>query len=93
MERNLNKMKNNNTNSTRSNLAKDNDLFHVIHKVPCGDTPYVKAKHAQVHILLLLSFFCVNHFNNLSCINLKKNLSCMIVYVNFIYCLMGFNGN
>lgn len=32
---------------------KDNELFHVIHKVPCGDTPYVKAKHAQVHILLL----------------------------------------
>ncbi|XP_022769888.1 protein SULFUR DEFICIENCY-INDUCED 1-like [Durio zibethinus] len=24
------------------------DLFHVIHKVPQGDTPYVKAKHAQM---------------------------------------------
>ncbi|KAL3522877.1 hypothetical protein ACH5RR_015711 [Cinchona calisaya] len=25
-----------------------NDLFHVIHKVPAGDSPYVKAKHVQV---------------------------------------------
>ncbi|GKU86118.1 hypothetical protein SLEP1_g686 [Rubroshorea leprosula] len=24
------------------------ELFHVIHKVPQGDTPYVKAKHAQL---------------------------------------------
>lgn len=24
------------------------DLFHVIHKVPSGDSPYVKAKHVQV---------------------------------------------
>ncbi|KAG5514718.1 hypothetical protein RHGRI_035943 [Rhododendron griersonianum] len=23
------------------------ELYHVIHKVPCGDGPYVKAKHAQ----------------------------------------------
>jgi len=30
---------------------KDDELFHVIHKVPCGDTPYVRAKHAQVQIL------------------------------------------
>ncbi|CAA7058871.1 unnamed protein product [Microthlaspi erraticum] len=48
MERSLKKTKNNNTNSTRSNLMKDNELFHVIHKVPCGDTPYVKAKHCQL---------------------------------------------
>lgn len=25
------------------------DPFHVVHKVPVGDTPYVKAKHVQVH--------------------------------------------
>jgi hypothetical protein len=25
------------------------DLFHVIHKVPAGDSPYVRAKHLQVH--------------------------------------------
>ncbi|XP_031502092.1 protein SULFUR DEFICIENCY-INDUCED 1-like [Nymphaea colorata] len=24
------------------------DLFHVIHKVPAGDTPYVRAKHVQL---------------------------------------------
>ncbi|CAI0545520.1 unnamed protein product [Linum tenue] len=24
------------------------DLFHVIHKVPAGDSPYVKAKHVQL---------------------------------------------
>ncbi|KAJ4850988.1 hypothetical protein Tsubulata_933384 [Turnera subulata] len=27
---------------------KEKDLFHVIHKVPSGDGPYVKAKHAQL---------------------------------------------
>lgn len=29
------------------------DPFHVVHKVPMGDSPYVKAKHVQVQILLL----------------------------------------
>lgn len=66
MERSLmKKTNNNNTNSTRSNSTKDNELFHVIHKVPCGDTPYVKAKHAQVQILLLhlwgLFLMCIIH--------------------------------
>ncbi|XVE72790.1 hypothetical protein DITRI_Ditri11bG0067000 [Diplodiscus trichospermus] len=28
--------------------SRKEDLFHVIHKVPQGDTPYVKAKHAQL---------------------------------------------
>ncbi|KAK8688596.1 hypothetical protein V6N13_087353 [Hibiscus sabdariffa] len=28
--------------------SKKDDLFHVIYKVPQGDSPYVKAKHAQV---------------------------------------------
>ncbi|XP_071738115.1 protein SULFUR DEFICIENCY-INDUCED 1-like isoform X1 [Rutidosis leptorrhynchoides] len=28
--------------------TKDEDQFHVIHKVPSGDGPYVKAKHAQL---------------------------------------------
>lgn len=26
------------------------DSFHVIHKVPAGDTPYVRAKHVQVYV-------------------------------------------
>lgn len=51
MERSLKKMKNNYNNSIKSNLMKDDEMFHVIHKVPCGDTPYVRAKHAQVQIL------------------------------------------
>lgn len=57
MERSLKKMKNNNINSTSNNMMKGNELFHVIHKVPCGDTPYVKAKHAQVHIFKLCFIF------------------------------------
>ncbi|KAL5562084.1 hypothetical protein UlMin_031831 [Ulmus minor] len=28
--------------------GKKDDLYHVIHKVPSGDTPYVRAKHAQL---------------------------------------------
>ncbi|KAJ8616118.1 hypothetical protein MRB53_035490 [Persea americana] len=28
--------------------GKRKDLFHVIHKVPCGDSPYVRAKHVQL---------------------------------------------
>ena len=33
--------------------GKKEDLYHVIHKVPYGDSPYVKAKHAQVYMLNL----------------------------------------
>ncbi|KAH6811443.1 Tetratricopeptide repeat superfamily protein [Perilla frutescens var. frutescens] len=33
---------------TKSGQKKEKDLFHVIHKVPCGDGPYVRAKHAQL---------------------------------------------
>ncbi|GFP83015.1 protein sulfur deficiency-induced 1 [Phtheirospermum japonicum] len=31
-----------------SREKKEKDLFHVIHKVPSGDGPYVRAKHAQL---------------------------------------------
>ena len=31
------------------------DLFHVVHKVPAGDSPYVRAKHVQV--LIFNGFF------------------------------------
>ncbi|XWS47103.1 hypothetical protein CRYUN_Cryun14cG0124700 [Craigia yunnanensis] len=37
--------------SKKTNMAsclRKEELFHVIHKVPQGDTPYVKAKHAQL---------------------------------------------
>ncbi|KAK4408209.1 protein SULFUR DEFICIENCY-INDUCED 1 [Sesamum angolense] len=35
------------SSSQQKKSEKDNNLFHVIHKVPCGDGPYVRAKHAQ----------------------------------------------
>ncbi|EXC24178.1 hypothetical protein L484_015197 [Morus notabilis] len=36
-------------NSKKSSTkGKKDDLYHVIHKVPSGDTPYVRAKHAQL---------------------------------------------
>ncbi|XP_022159606.1 protein SULFUR DEFICIENCY-INDUCED 1 [Momordica charantia] len=31
-----------------TNKGKKDELFHVIHKVPAGDTPYVRAKYAQL---------------------------------------------
>lgn len=36
------------------------DLFHVIHKVPAGDSPYVRAKHLQV--LFISEFHAIYHF-------------------------------
>ncbi|KAA8550645.1 hypothetical protein F0562_002329 [Nyssa sinensis] len=35
-------------NSKKSSGMKEKESFHVIHKVPSGDTPYVRAKHAQL---------------------------------------------
>ncbi|KAE9618035.1 putative tetratricopeptide-like helical domain-containing protein [Lupinus albus] len=32
----------------KSSQGKKEDLYHVIHKVPYGNSPYVKAKHAQL---------------------------------------------
>jgi len=43
----------------KSCKGKKEDLYHVIHKVPYGDTPYVKAKHAQVGVLFFFFFFVV----------------------------------
>lgn len=31
-----------------NNISVNKELYHVIHKVPSGDGPYVRAKHAQV---------------------------------------------
>lgn len=42
------------------------ESFHVAHKVPVGDSPYVRAKNVQVSFFPLLSFnlipesFCVH---------------------------------
>jgi len=38
----------------KASKGKKDDLYHVIHKVPYGDTPYVKAKHAQVYLYVYL---------------------------------------
>lgn len=45
----------------RKNEEKDQkEMFRVIHKVPSGDGPYVRAKHAQVQFSLpsFSCFFC-----------------------------------
>jgi len=39
--------------SPAASVNKD-DLFHVIHKVPSGDSPYVKAKQVQVNAVFSL---------------------------------------
>jgi len=39
--------------SPAASVNKD-DLFHVIHKVPSGDSPYVKAKQVQVNTVFSL---------------------------------------
>jgi len=44
------------TSNKSSSRGKKEDLYHVLHKVPYGDTPYVRAKHAQV----LNLFLCFN---------------------------------
>ena len=31
--------------------------YHVIHKLPPGNTPYVRAKHVQVSFLFIHSLF------------------------------------
>ncbi|KAL0437276.1 UNVERIFIED_CONTAM: protein SULFUR DEFICIENCY-INDUCED 1 [Sesamum radiatum] len=36
------------SSSQQKKSEKDSNLFHVIHKVPSGDGPYVRAKHAQL---------------------------------------------
>lgn len=36
------------TASSRRRAGEKKDLFHVVHKVPAGDSPYVRAKHLQL---------------------------------------------
>jgi len=52
------------------------DLFHVVHKVPAGDSPYVRAKHLQVTIFLSSSsYICVHQIKAPFCKNKSKHLS------------------
>jgi hypothetical protein len=39
---------------------KEDDQIHIVHKVPSGDGPYVKAKHAQVDSIFLFMCFLKN---------------------------------
>lgn len=39
------------TESFNSNLTRA-ESFHVTHKVPVGDSPYVRAKNVQVRLLI-----------------------------------------
>lgn len=49
MELNMNKESSTPSPSAGKRKGGDKkDLFHVIHKVPAGDSPYVRAKHLQV---------------------------------------------
>ncbi|KAI5438548.1 hypothetical protein KIW84_024328 [Lathyrus oleraceus] len=54
----------------KSSNRKKHDLYHVIHKVPFGDSPCVKAKHAQIELKKLLrpsnvlEIFAPNIFKN-----------------------------
>jgi len=41
------------------------ESFHITHKVPVGDTPYVRAKNVQVMIFnFWVSLFCFCFFTN-----------------------------
>jgi len=45
------------------------DLFHVVHKVPAGDSPYVIAKHLQVTVLPALANYSCLFLTTLDCNN------------------------
>lgn len=61
------------------------DSFHVTHKVPAGDTPYVRAKNVQVSFLcFFVSFlsFCLIFF-----IMFQFLTNGHVLY--FFFCLVG----
>lgn len=37
--------------------GKKEDIYHVLYKVPYGDSPYVRAKHAQVYRYTSITLF------------------------------------
>jgi len=39
--------------------GKKEDIYHVLYKVPYGDSPYVRAKHAQVCIHTSITLFVI----------------------------------
>lgn len=50
----------------RTSSIEKQEPFHMIHKVPCGDSPYVRAKHAQV-ISILISTDNLGFMNRIPC--------------------------
>ncbi|KAJ1698383.1 hypothetical protein LUZ63_006895 [Rhynchospora breviuscula] len=48
MELNGNKVESYSPSTGKKKGVEKKDLFHVIHKVPAGDSPYVRAKHLQL---------------------------------------------
>jgi len=49
--------------------GKKEDIYHVLYKVPYGDSPYVRAKHAQVYILYIHSSITLFVYLSLSLMN------------------------
>ena len=47
----------NNSKKMMNNNNNDKDSLHALYKVPSGDGPYVRAKHAQVFFYILFLFF------------------------------------
>lgn len=53
-------MKNNNGFARKNAEKQSQEPFHVLHKLPPGDSPYVRAKYFQVFTfacILMLPFF------------------------------------
>lgn len=64
------------------------ESFHVAHKVPVGDTPYVRAKNVQVNLPFDGFFhFATNFFQSKNLINCKKRNK---VFASFFCNLEGF---
>ncbi|CAI9288374.1 unnamed protein product [Lactuca saligna] len=56
---------------------KEEDGFHVLHKVPSGDGPYVKAKYTQIQLIFGILLSCDFYFERAK---LKDWISKMIKY-------------
>lgn len=60
-KRSTQKMKNNSSNSCSPRKAEKQEACHVIHKLPSGDSPYVRAKYFQVR-KFTYCVFCLHIF-------------------------------
>lgn len=57
-------------NQPKNEEKDQKEMFHVIHKVPSGDGPYVRAKHAQVqfapYLFILVSVHLSTYISKLA---------------------------